>query len=344
MEFASDFTAIDFETASRRSDSACQLAAVVVRAGKIVDERMWMIRPEPFYFSPGNIRIHGIRPERVESEPDFSGHWEEISGYLTDGCLVAHNAAFDMNVLLGCLARHKISVPELEFTCTRLIARRTWPGRRRYGLKPLSEWLGVRFRHHDALEDSIACAKVLLAAGIEKKANDLPSLERRLRIGRGKAGTWGITHPGGKRSSNGKRSAQVAAEDRASYDVTSTPAESRSLSLDLQRLLIRAEFIQPLRGHTVVFSGKLNCMSRDEAMSLTQRCGGKTQMSVDGDTSCLIVGTNVDEMSDSPDSATGPEQAEMDAARALAKSGHKIQIMNEAEFIGLVTSTNAASG
>ena len=36
MDFAADFTAIDFETASRRADSACQLAAVVVREGRIV--------------------------------------------------------------------------------------------------------------------------------------------------------------------------------------------------------------------------------------------------------------------------------------------------------------------
>ena len=36
MGFAPNFTAIDFETASRRNDSACQLGAVVVRDGEIV--------------------------------------------------------------------------------------------------------------------------------------------------------------------------------------------------------------------------------------------------------------------------------------------------------------------
>ena len=55
MDFAADFTAIDFETASRRSDSACQLAAVRVREGRIVYQACWLIRPEPFYFSEFNI-------------------------------------------------------------------------------------------------------------------------------------------------------------------------------------------------------------------------------------------------------------------------------------------------
>ncbi len=66
-----DFTAIDFETANSARHSACQLAAVTVRGGEIVDQQCWMIRPQPFYFHPMNIRVHGIEPERVADEPEF---------------------------------------------------------------------------------------------------------------------------------------------------------------------------------------------------------------------------------------------------------------------------------
>jgi len=58
-----DFIAFDFETANRRSDSACQLGAIVVRGGQVVGRHQWMIRPRPFFFHPGNIRIHGIHPQ-----------------------------------------------------------------------------------------------------------------------------------------------------------------------------------------------------------------------------------------------------------------------------------------
>ena len=145
MDFAADFTAIDFETASRRSESACQLGAVKVRGGKIVDSAMWLIRPDPLYFSPMNIQIHGIRPDQVRDEPVFGDLWDEMSERFGDDCLVAHNASFDMGVMLACLRKSRRSIPDLHYTCTRSIARSAWPQRQRYGLKPLSGGWGFNF-------------------------------------------------------------------------------------------------------------------------------------------------------------------------------------------------------
>jgi len=209
-----DFTAIDFETANHDRHSACQLAAVVVRGGKIVDRKCWMIRPRPFYFSPMNIQVHGISPQDVQAEPEFSECWSEIAPYLTaqsdDKCLIAHNAPFDIGVLTACLRYHEILVPELQFSCTRLVARHTWPDRPGYGLKPLASWLGIKFRHHDALEDSIACASILLAAAEETGVSTMLELEQKLCLCRGKAGQWGYRGATRARVSRAKSNAPVA--------------------------------------------------------------------------------------------------------------------------------------
>lgn len=186
-----DFTAIDFETANSGRHSACQLAAVKVRGGQIVDQQCWLIRPRPFHFSPINIRIHGISPDQVAEEPEFGQCWPSIAQHLRGQCLIAHNAPFDINVLLACLRYHQLPIPELTFSCTRLIARQTWTDRPGYGLKPLADWLGVTFRHHDALEDSIACARILLAAAESLGASSMESLEQTLALRRGTAGQWG---------------------------------------------------------------------------------------------------------------------------------------------------------
>ena len=186
-----DFTAIDFETANSGRHSACQLAAVKVRGGQIVDQHSWLIRPRPFYFSPMNIQIHGISPEQVAGEPEFGQCWSTIARHLSDQCLIAHNAPFDIGVLMACLRFHELPVPELQFSCTRLVARNTWSDRPAYGLKPLATWLGVSFRHHDALEDSIACAKILLAAADAVDAGSMEELEQTLSLRRGVAGDWG---------------------------------------------------------------------------------------------------------------------------------------------------------
>ncbi len=201
-----DFTAIDFETANSGRHSACQLAAVKVRGGQIVDQQCWLIRPRPFYFSPMNIQIHGIAPEQVADQPEFGQCWSIISRHLSEECLIAHNAPFDIGVLLACLRFHELPVPELAFSCTRLVARHTWAGRPGYGLKPLANWLGVSFRHHDALEDSVACAKILLAAAESSGAGSMEELEQTLCLRRGTAGDWGYRGATRTRTSARKKS------------------------------------------------------------------------------------------------------------------------------------------
>ena len=354
MDFAANFTAIDFETANRRPDSACQLGAVVVREGRIVDEAMWMIRPEPFHFHPGNIRVHGITPERVHHEATFGELWPQIAQKLGDDCLVAHNASFDIKVLLACLRAHRQPLQELQFTCTRAVARRTWPQHRRYGLKPLSDWLGIRFHHHDALEDSIACAKILLAAGIDREAESLPDLEKRLRLSRGKAGSWGHRGPTGRQmrprstkqssdSSHPKPSDGQAslpflfpghvASSNAGYQTTADTEPS----IDLQRLFVRAELIRPLTGKQIVFAGRLKSLSREDAESLATKLGGVCQTDIDDSTDYLILGSTCKE------TTTKDLQRERIRAKQLSDRGKTIRIVDESEFLGFVITPEIGS-
>ena len=345
MDFAADFTAIDFETASHQPDSACQLGAVVVRNGQLIDQFIWMIRPQPLYFSKGNIRIHGITPDQVRKEPTFGEIWSDISEKLGDDCLVAHNASFDIKVLLACLRTHGLTIPEFHFTCTRAIARRTWPNHRRYGLKPLSKWLGIRFQHHDALEDSIACAKIMIAAGIDREATSLEHLEHSLKLKRGKAGSWGYQSPAGK---SGKRSTRNASKSTSQNGTPGLPflfpnqladpgksipiASEVGCEIDLQRILIRGEFVRPLHGKRIAFVGKLRCMSESDAENLTTRLGGTWQANVDQQTDYLVMGvtTNTSAKNDLVDSTRGM-QVDSDTDGA-------IQVVNEEEFLNLVMS------
>lgn len=318
MEFSADFTAIDFETASRRSDSACQLAAVQVRQGRIVEQASWLIRPEPFYFSQVNIQIHGITPDDVRDAPSFGELWPEIQQRLGDDCLVAHHATFDIGVLLSCLRAHAQTIPELHFTCTRAIARKTWPHRNRFGLKPLAEWLGIRFRHHDALEDSVACAKILLAAGIDRSARSLEDLEQRLRLSRGVAGNWGHRTP----SAQSQRQRSMAKPAKQTALIAESTTESKS-GFDFQRAMIRAEFIQSLFGKRVVLSGKFQLLSREQAQALATRLGGNCCQVVDENTDLLV--------------AQGAQaEPDLQLAGRLRNSGQKIEIVDEQGFLSLI--------
>lgn len=333
-----DFTAIDFETANHRRDSACQLAAVVVRNGQVVDRHMWMIKPRPFYFSPRNIDVHGIRPSQVEREPEFGELWETIAPHLTGTCLVAHNAPFDLGVLLECIKVHGHAVPPLQFTCTRLIARAAWPGRSGYGLKPIAEWLGIQFRHHDALEDSVACARILLAAAATTSSESLEQLETKLKLARGHASETGYQ---GATKQKPMRRAKVSTrrveaqvnEERADYE-----SASSDVSIDLQRLLIRAEFLRRLAGQQLVFTGKLKCISRESAELLATKLGATLQDRVTRSTNVVVVGA-----ADERTMVAGRVQSHKEQmAMSLRSEGHPITLLTEAEFIGLVQHVDVA--
>ena len=156
------FTAIDFETATRRPDSACAVGLVRVERGRIVRRVSQLIRPwsRRFEFT----WLHGIAWEDVQSAPRFDG----VAGVIRDLCrgvdfVAAHNAAFDRQVLRACFSRSGIPAPRVRFECTIRLARQTW-GIRPTRLDVVARTLGIPLRHHDAMSDAEACARIVLEA------------------------------------------------------------------------------------------------------------------------------------------------------------------------------------
>ena len=131
-----NFTAIDFETANSSRVSACSVGVCIVQDGQIVQCHQRLIRPEPLYFSPFNVSIHGITETDVEVAPAFADLWPELLAGIS-GPLVAHNASFDVSVIRGSLDAAGIEYPDLHYFCTRVMAKLAWPGMPTYGLDHL---------------------------------------------------------------------------------------------------------------------------------------------------------------------------------------------------------------
>ena len=156
------FVAIDFETADTGRDSACAVGIVRVEKGRIVRSESRLIRPprREFLFT----YIHGISWEDVAEAGPFREVWQELAGLL-DGAdfLAAHNASFDRSVLRACCASAETELPPLPFHCTVRLARRVW-GIRPTTLPDVCRALDIRLRHHDALSDAEACARIMISA------------------------------------------------------------------------------------------------------------------------------------------------------------------------------------
>lgn len=158
-----DFCAIDFETANGMRNSACALAMVKVIDSRVVDEFQSLINQSDTWFRPDFIALHGITAEMTVNAPSFAELWPNITSFIGDIRLAAHNAAFDINVLKRMLEENGIKWSLPEYYCSLAIARSTWPDLRAHSLDVVAEYLGIELDHHNALSDARACAAILLA-------------------------------------------------------------------------------------------------------------------------------------------------------------------------------------
>lgn len=156
-----NFVAIDFETADNGRDSACSVALVVVKAGRVVDSISRLIRPpRPRVMF---TEIHGLTWADVKDSPDFKAVWPDLADAVAGAdFLAAHNAAFDRRVLEGCCATYGLPDPAKPFLCTVQVARDVW-NLRPTKLPDVCRYLALPLNHHDALSDATACANIVLA-------------------------------------------------------------------------------------------------------------------------------------------------------------------------------------
>ena len=158
-----NFIAIDFETATAQRTSICEAGICVVKDGKVVETKSWLVRPEGNMYSSWNIRIHGIHPEDTQSSPSFSEVWSEIMSYLEDcPILVAHNAAFDISCIRHSLEYYGLKHPDITYYCSLRAARHLYD----FGCNKL-DYLCDQFEipygtHHRAGDDANMCAQLFL--------------------------------------------------------------------------------------------------------------------------------------------------------------------------------------
>ncbi|GAB7089366.1 3'-5' exonuclease [Marinifilum fragile] len=190
-----NFTAIDFETANGKRNSACSLGLVKVENGVIVDSREWLISPPEMYFHPINVSIHGITEDDVANQPSFNYIWDEVEDYLQDSMVIAHNASFDVSVLRACLETYGIPNPDFDYMCTVQISKYLWPSMPNHKLNTLAHLFDIPLKHHDALEDTLACAKIAIKACESISAKNMNDLAKEIKIKPGKVFKGGYQSP-----------------------------------------------------------------------------------------------------------------------------------------------------
>ena len=154
-----EFIAIDFETANPQRVSACALGYTKVRNCEIIETNGYLIKPVGGH-APFQSKIHGIKEEHTFDKPDFGELFPEIQNIFKFP-LVAHSL-FDKQVL-NALSTHFDLGLKFEYTDSSAVAKGKLPNLKNCKLKTLVKHFDLpAFKHHDATEDSTACARIFL--------------------------------------------------------------------------------------------------------------------------------------------------------------------------------------
>jgi DNA polymerase III subunit epsilon len=304
-----NFIAIDFETANEKRSSPCSIGIVVVKNGQVVEKLHHLIRPKEMRFMPINIGIHGIRPSMVEKELEFDKVWEKIKDYFQGNLVIAHNTSFDISVLRNTAELYNIELPSFEYICTMKISKNFYKGIENAKLNTVNDYLAYKFKHHDALDDALACSNILLNICEELKCDDINEISKLI----------GVT---------------IGTVDSSGYKPSSTKGmilktSNRISNYKKENLLKRFE-VDAFKNEVVVFTGGLHSMSRDEAIRLVKRLGGTAGSSVTKKTTILV--TN---MKDIKNLSKEEMSTKLRKAIDLKGKGQNIRFMNEEGFFNI---------
>jgi DNA polymerase III subunit epsilon len=156
---------IDFETTGLSPDAgdrATEIAAVLIRDGRIVDQYQSLMnagRRIPSFIE----HLTGITNAMVREAPPAARVMAEVADFVGDYPLVAHNASFDRKFWDAELARIGRRTPQ-AFACSMLVARRVLPQAPNHKLGTLVAYAGlpVTGRYHRAQADAEMAAHLTL--------------------------------------------------------------------------------------------------------------------------------------------------------------------------------------
>ena len=144
---------IDFETmvlSPDQGDRATEIAAVLLKDGKVIDRYQSLMNAGvriPAFIT----ELTGITDAMIRNAPPVPDVMREVSDFVGDYPLVAHNASFDSRFWDAELNRVRRKRRQ-EFACSMLVARRLFPQAPNHKLGVLVEYanLPVMGRYHRA--------------------------------------------------------------------------------------------------------------------------------------------------------------------------------------------------
>lgn len=305
-----DFVVIDFETANNSMDSACSIGIVAVKDLEIVNEEYYLIKPPTEYFDKVNISIHGITYEDVKDSDTFDILWPNIKHYFEE-IVIAHNAHFDISVLKNLSVTYNLDVDNFIYLDSISISNAVCSCGT--SLPKRAAYLNVELtNHHNALDDSLACANVVIKTIEEYNSRSFHHFIL----------SYNNLVP--------KNYIDIKATKSLSKKNNYTKFDTIKIS-DFVATTIDFDTNHPFYNKNVVITGEFSSFTRREIMQRIIDVGGIVKSSVSKLTNYLIVGSQ-DKSIVGEDGMSSKEEK----AYSLISDGYNIVILNENEVINII--------
>lgn len=292
IAFPNDYTIVDVETTGLvpEYDDIIEVGALKVAEGIVVDTFQSFIMPYDGFKVPDFINsLTGITDEMLSGSPSFSDIKDMFLSFVGNSIIIGHNVGFDINFLYDATCGELSN----DYIDTMRISRRLHPEERHHRLKDLVIRYSVKSRpSHRAIDDCYAtyeCFKSLC-----KEITDLyPSLDDYVRY-----------------------LIEKDNRPRSTRSLSGIMAESDDIDPD-----------NPLYGMNIVFTGKLDGMTRAEAAQCAVNHGAVCQDNVTKTTNILVLGNN-----DYCSSIKDGKSSKQKKAEKLISDGYDLSIINESIF------------
>jgi len=305
-----NFVAIDFETANESRKSICSVGLSKVENGEIVDEYYTLINPEE-YFDPFNTGIHGITEDMVKDSPTYPEVRNNIINFIGELPIVAHYAPFDTGAIRDANEKYNLIHFNVNYFCSYALSR-SLLSLVSYNLDTVAKEFNYKFKHHNALDDSKACAAIVL--GLSRKFELYTLIELTEKAGYKKLGYINSEGWHGFRKTQKSSYTYVDILKQLQYP-------------NIEELDQDNEFF----GRQVAFTGTLSSMARKQAMQKIINVGGIPQNGLNKHTNYLIMGEQ-----DLKKLNGETKSSKIKRAEELLSKGSDIQLIGEKDFIRMI--------
>lgn len=299
-----NFVLIKTECCNTDMDSPCRIILQPVDGGELSAPAEFFINPEDAEFC---FTISGLDHAFLKEQPTLDESWSEMAKVICRyPVLVSAADGYDTNVLFNALANHAIDFAPITYITAKNICRRGIDSPI-YNL----DWLAMKILGSEVEEADIpgmaaAWAKLVCIATQDAAEEDLIGFCQHNRI------VPGTISPEGIRKSH-------------------TIAKKKSIPTPGAGVEVFPDESNPFCGAAVVFTGKLETLTRQEAQTMVVRIGGIAQDRITKDTDFLIVGEQ-DIRVVGIDGLSG----KMKKANEMREKGIPIEILSEKDFLEIM--------